>query len=218
MRRFPLRPILAIIAIVLIVILVRTFACSSDQPVEAQQPSIADPVYTDRKSENGQVVLTGFYLNQATSTEETAQVYVTMELRAQGSGSATVDAYLGNSLVRFASINDTGEYYDATSAETAAAFADKKFKTAAYGYENSIQGCTILSKEPTNMVAVFQVERADLAQGNTMALWFDYCDAVHNNAAGGVGHSNVILTFPTEFVREQPNEEAIVKKASGSWF
>ena len=48
MRRFPLRPILAVIAVILIVILVRTFACSSSQPIEAQQPTIADPVYTDR--------------------------------------------------------------------------------------------------------------------------------------------------------------------------
>ena len=118
MRNFPIRAIFAVVFVVLIVVLVRMFACSSSN-VEAQQPTIADPTWTDCKSENGQVVLTGVFLNQATSTDEEAQVYVTMDLRAQGSGSATVDAYLDKSLIRFAGIGDTATYYDVTSAETA---------------------------------------------------------------------------------------------------
>lgn len=217
MRNFPIRAIFAVVFVVLIVVLVRMFACSSSN-VEAQQPTIADPTWTDCKSENGQVVLTGVFLNQATSTDKEAQVYVTMDLRAQGSGSATVDAYLDKSLIRFASIGNTATYYDVTSAETAAAFAEKKFKTAAYGYDNTIQGQTILSKEPTKLVAVFQVPRSQLAVSNGMSLWFDRCEAVQNQPASGVGYGNVILSFPTDFVRELPDEAAIVKKASDSWF
>ncbi len=214
MRQFPFRPLLLLVALALIVVAIRAFACSGDASIEAQNPTLADPSYSDYSSANNQVVLKGFYLNQAGSTEQVAQVFVFMELAAPQSGSAPVDAYVGNSLIRFATIDDKGEYDDVTSSENAALFAEKGYKTAAYGYANSIQGQTLQTKEPTKLMAVFNMDRNALTRDTTVSLWFDVCSAVSNHDSSAISRRNVILDFPAEFVRELPDENAIAKKVA----
>ena len=211
MRSIPLRPILAAVIALLLIFAVRTFACSNSD-VEAQTPTVADPVYTDYKSENGQAVLTGLYVDESQSDTQDAMLYVLFDLTAAGSEAATVDSHGGDSVVRFLVIDENDPCNDCTTAETAKAFKKIDYKTALHGYENSLNGSELTSK-PTHVVATFKVARSLLEKGSMCYIWLDKCDALTNVSDSVVSYENIILKFPIDFYRLRDNEDAIIKSA-----